>query len=327
MNVFGCYTITWFCFSLTASRFLSRNAIELKGGLCGLSALYWALTDTILTASQLTRFLVLEEEKNHWNSVYRMDHNDMRAAIEDIMGSNSTEGDQILLEEFSNCKSDGNSHKLNHPITVICGNLSTMPTKEVFLEDWLILNNSTSTERTGKRRKKRQVEAGSTMIAEEYRHGTILTYTCGIARQFKNSTGLYNERWHNYRAVRHYFLAKLKVFWVPVEQEVVTCYRVGPLPLGAMYQPSTAPWASQSCLRLPGGEDCKSSFQNILMFLKQEGSNIISSKNYSPGATWVPRQCELQLQLKWGVLWTWSRGSRLQHLMSRGECFRCFLTF
>ena len=117
----------------------------------------------------------------------------MRAAFEDIMGSNSTEGDQILLEEFSNCKSDGNSHKLNHPISVICGNLSTTPTKEVFLEDWLILNNSTSTERTGRIRKKRQV-GGSTMITEEYRHGAILTYTCGIGRQFKNSTGLYDER-------------------------------------------------------------------------------------------------------------------------------------
>ena len=119
---------------------------------------------------------------------------------------------------------------------------------------------------------------------------------------------------------------------MPVEQEVVTCYRVGPLPLGPMYQPSTAPWASQSCLRLPGGEDCKSSFQNILMFLKQKRSNIISNKNYSSanftqGATWVPRKCELQLQLKWGFLWTWSRGSWLQHLMSGGECYQSFNLF
>ena len=29
----------------------------------------------------------------------------MTAAIEDIMESNSTEGDQVLLEQFSNCKS------------------------------------------------------------------------------------------------------------------------------------------------------------------------------------------------------------------------------
>ena len=36
----------------------------------------------------------------------------MRAAIEDTMKSNSTEGDQILLEEFSDCKSYLTSHKL-----------------------------------------------------------------------------------------------------------------------------------------------------------------------------------------------------------------------
>ena len=33
----------------------SRRPIELKGGLCGLAALYWALTDTFFNPSQLLR--------------------------------------------------------------------------------------------------------------------------------------------------------------------------------------------------------------------------------------------------------------------------------
>ena len=41
----------------------------------------------------------------------RMEHKDMTAAIEDIMESNSTEGDQVLLEQFSNCKSFQTSHE------------------------------------------------------------------------------------------------------------------------------------------------------------------------------------------------------------------------
>ena len=65
------------------------------------------------------------------------------------------------------------------------------------------------------------------MITEDYRHGAILTYTCGIARQFKNSTGLYNERWQT--AMMH-FLAKPRSFecqwdksWSPAGIELDPC--------------------------------------------------------------------------------------------------------
>ena len=125
----------------------------------------------------------------------RMEHKDMTAAIEDIMESNSTEGDQVLLEQFSNCKffKPHITWKLNSVKSVVCGNLTDSPTREVSLEDWLRSNNGTGAEGNQGKRKKRQT--GSTMITEEYRAGFRLTYTCGIARQFKNSTELYNERW------------------------------------------------------------------------------------------------------------------------------------
>ena len=83
--------------------------------------------------------------------------------------------------------------KLNSVKSVVCGNLTDSPTREVSLEDWLNSNNGTGAEGNQGKRKKRQT--GSTMITEEYRAGFRLTYTCGIARQFKNSTELYNERW------------------------------------------------------------------------------------------------------------------------------------
>ena len=85
---------------------MPRSATEFKGGLCGLAALYWALTDTIYSPSQLTRFLVLVSRLKALLSLFRMEYKDMRAAIEDTMESSSTEGDQILLEEFSDCKSN-----------------------------------------------------------------------------------------------------------------------------------------------------------------------------------------------------------------------------
>ena len=108
-----------------------------------------------------------------------------------------------------------NLGKLRHPISVICGNQSGTEMTEVFLEDWLILNNSTSTERSrvqGKRVKrqargstmlKRQASgstmlkrqaSGSTILTEKYESGVRLTYSCGVARQFSNFTGLYDER-------------------------------------------------------------------------------------------------------------------------------------
>ena len=88
-----------------------------------------------------------------------------------------------------------NLDKLRHFISVICENQSGTQMTEVFLEEWLILNNSTSTERSrpqGKR-VKRQAR-GSTMLTEEYESGVRLTYSCGVARQFSNFTGLYDER-------------------------------------------------------------------------------------------------------------------------------------
>ena len=65
---------------------------------------------------------------------------------------------------------------------------------EVFLEDWLVLNNGTSTERSSQGKRKKRQATSSTILMEEHRHGARLTYTCGVARQFKNSTGLYDER-------------------------------------------------------------------------------------------------------------------------------------
>ena len=82
-----------------------RGAREFKGGLCGLAALYWALTDTIYSPSQLTRSFTSHVQFQFVCFLRRMEHKDMTAAIEDIIESNSTEGDQVLLEQFSNCKS------------------------------------------------------------------------------------------------------------------------------------------------------------------------------------------------------------------------------
>ena len=36
--------------------------------------------------------------------VDRMEYADMRSAIADIMGTNSTEGDEILLDEYNKCE-------------------------------------------------------------------------------------------------------------------------------------------------------------------------------------------------------------------------------
>ena len=40
---------------------------------------------------------------------------------------------------------------------------------------------------------KRQVDPG--ISTEQYRSGVTLTYTCGVARRFQNSTDLYDERY------------------------------------------------------------------------------------------------------------------------------------
>ena len=42
-------------FSTSQQSLTSRRPVELKGGLCGLAAFYWALTDTLFTPSQLLR--------------------------------------------------------------------------------------------------------------------------------------------------------------------------------------------------------------------------------------------------------------------------------
>ena len=147
-----------------------------------------------------------------------------------------------------------------------------MQTTEVFLEDWLILKNSTSTERTGEGKRKKRQAPDSTILTEEHRHGARLTYTCGVARQFKNLTGLYDERWDSCGLLFCCKTCILQVVWVPVGQEVVTFDWVGLLWVGAMYQPSSASPVSQSRLRLPGGElwECRD--------ISQMGLNMISNK-------------------------------------------------
>ena len=79
-------------------------------------------------------------------------------------------------------------------LSVVCGNISSTPTREVFLEDWLSSYNITDiNENVNKTRKKRQVDPG--ISTEQYRSGVTLTYTCGVARRFQNSTDLYDERY------------------------------------------------------------------------------------------------------------------------------------
>ena len=127
--------------------------------------------------------------------VDRMEYADMRSAIEDIMGTNSTEGDEILLEEYNKCEFYQLRPKYQPPTSsVVCGNISSTPTREVFLEDWLASYNITDINKNLNRtRKKRQVDPG--ISTEQYRSGVTLTYTCGVARQFQNSTDLYDERY------------------------------------------------------------------------------------------------------------------------------------
>ena len=45
------YHGTWH--NLTLHDINPRNTVDRKGGLCGMAALYWALTDTFLTPSQV----------------------------------------------------------------------------------------------------------------------------------------------------------------------------------------------------------------------------------------------------------------------------------
>ena len=66
----------------------ARPAVDKKGGLCGLSALYWALTDTLYTTSQ----------------VATMGYMDMRKAMQEVMGESIKEGDEALLEAYHKCK-------------------------------------------------------------------------------------------------------------------------------------------------------------------------------------------------------------------------------
>ena len=84
---------------------------------------------------------------------------------------------------------------INHlHLSVVCGNISSTPTTEIFLEDWLSSYNITDiNENVNRTRKKRQVDPG--ISTEQYRSGVTLTYTCGVARQFQNSTDLYDERY------------------------------------------------------------------------------------------------------------------------------------
>ena len=101
---------------------------------------------------------------------------------------------------------------------------------------------------------------------------------------------------------------KIQNLWVPVGQEVVSRHRVGPLRVDPMHQPSPTPSRSQSCLQLPGGE--------LLECLSQMGLNMISNNkgliigvcncncNIYTGARWILWQCQLQLQLRWCLLWT-----------------------
>ena len=84
---------------------------------------------------------------------------------------------------------------INHlHLSVVCGNISSTPTREMFLEDWLSSYNVTDiNENVNKTRMKRQVDPG--ISTEQYRSGVTLTYTCGVARRFQNSTDLYDERY------------------------------------------------------------------------------------------------------------------------------------
>ena len=127
--------------------------------------------------------------------VDRMEYADMRSAIGDIMGTNSTEGDETLLEEYNKCEFYQFLPNYQPPTSsVVCGNISSTPTMEVFLEDWLTLYNITDiNENMNRARKKRQVDPG--ISTEQYKSGVTLAYTCGVARQFQNSTNLYDERY------------------------------------------------------------------------------------------------------------------------------------
>ena len=65
----------------------ARPAMDKKGGLCGLAALYWALTDTLYTTSK----------------VATMGYLDMRKAMQGVMGESIKDGDEVLLEAFHKC--------------------------------------------------------------------------------------------------------------------------------------------------------------------------------------------------------------------------------
>ena len=84
---------------------------------------------------------------------------------------------------------------INHlHLSVVCGSISSTPTREMFLEEWLSSYNVTDiNENVNKTRMKRQVDPG--ISTEQYRSGVTLTYTCGVARRFQNSTDLYDERY------------------------------------------------------------------------------------------------------------------------------------
>ena len=61
--------------------------MDKKGGLCGLAALYWALTDTLYTTSK----------------VATMGYLDMRKAMQGVMGESIKDGDEVLLETYHKC--------------------------------------------------------------------------------------------------------------------------------------------------------------------------------------------------------------------------------
>ena len=52
--------------------------------------------------------------------VDRMEYADMRSAIADIMGTNSTEGDEILLDEYNKCEFHQFRPKYQSPTFVSC---------------------------------------------------------------------------------------------------------------------------------------------------------------------------------------------------------------
>ena len=52
--------------------------------------------------------------------VDRMEYADMRSAIGDIMGTNSTEGDEMLLEEYNKCEFHQFRPKYQPPTFVSC---------------------------------------------------------------------------------------------------------------------------------------------------------------------------------------------------------------